>query len=59
MLIGCSQNESNIYNASLFVEGGIDSKGVPNRSKPSPPRPALNPARFATPMIVAACCTGA
>ena len=32
-LIDCSQDQSNTCNASLFVEGGIDSKGVPNRSK--------------------------
>ena len=31
--IGCSQDQSNTCNASLFIEGGIDSKGVPNRSK--------------------------
>ena len=36
-LIGCSQNQSNTCKASLFVEGGIDSKGVPDRSKCSVP----------------------
>jgi hypothetical protein len=32
-LIGCSQDQSNTCNASLLIEGSINSKGVPNRSK--------------------------